>query len=454
MGGLLSNVKARLAVVERRPHPMHYANFSYATVPDAGSLPDPIEAPPGSWYIDLAGNVLWENSTGVWVSHPVPPAGSEWPGGGGGGGGGVPTTRRIDTALPLQGGGDLTVDRTITILNFTSVQRGVVPQSGGGTVNFLRADGSWVAPPAGDEVFIGPADPGGAYDLWFDSDANGGAGQLYARVGGAWVPASAGGVAVQPTRRIDTTLPLTGGGDLSADRTLAINTFTSTVKGAVPPPTTVTGKFLKDDGSWALPAGGVLPTDPGLQEVFVGPTDPGLVYELWYDTDSPPASSPGAGLPSGGSAGQVLTKQSVSSFDAVWANMPRGLMGSNVLTTNFLTTAPHTTLRDEGLTVTFDEVVGRKYEFTMVLNSYVPGGVNNVQYRLLRNGVSQHTYDVNAAALGTTGVLSVTLTHLVISAVGGTATWKVQFAALGSDLQASSYADANYIKSLHVKDIG
>jgi hypothetical protein len=44
----------------------------------------------------------------------------------------------------------------------------------GGTTLYLRADGTWALPPgsgvAGDEVFIGPADPGAAYELWFDTD--------------------------------------------------------------------------------------------------------------------------------------------------------------------------------------------------------------------------------------------------------------------------------------------
>jgi hypothetical protein len=32
---------------------------------------------------------------------------------------------------------------------FTSTTEGVVPLSGGGTTNFLRADGSWAAPSGG-----------------------------------------------------------------------------------------------------------------------------------------------------------------------------------------------------------------------------------------------------------------------------------------------------------------
>jgi hypothetical protein len=60
---------------------------------------------------------------------------------------GVPASRRIDTTAPLSGGGDLTVDRTLAVATFGAANSGVVPLSGGGTVNFLRADGSWASPP-------------------------------------------------------------------------------------------------------------------------------------------------------------------------------------------------------------------------------------------------------------------------------------------------------------------
>jgi len=177
----------------------------------------------------------------------------------GGGGTGVPSTRRIDTQAPLAGGGDLSVDRTLTVATFTAGARGVAPASGGGTVNYLRADGTWApVPTGGDEVFVGPADPGGAYELWFDTDANSGAGQLYVRVAGAWIPATVGGVS---------------------------------------------------------------PTDPGLQEVFVGPADPGTPYELWYDTD---AVAPTVGLiPAGGAAGTALVKTSAADFAVGWGTVPR-----------------------------------------------------------------------------------------------------------------------------------
>ncbi len=103
-----------------------------------------------------------------------------------GGGGVVPATRAINTTIPLSGGGNLTVDRTLSILTngitnallaqmagnslkgnptggvanaqdlttaqvtallniFTNVLQGLVPSSGGGTNNLLRSDATWAA---------------------------------------------------------------------------------------------------------------------------------------------------------------------------------------------------------------------------------------------------------------------------------------------------------------------
>jgi hypothetical protein len=67
----------------------------------------------------------------------------------------VPVTRLVSTTAPLTGGGDLSADRTLAVNQFGTAQPGVVPQSGGGTANFLRADGSWAAPPSGSGVTDG-----------------------------------------------------------------------------------------------------------------------------------------------------------------------------------------------------------------------------------------------------------------------------------------------------------
>lgn len=55
----------------------------------------------------------------------------------------------ISTTAPLAGGGDLSANRTLTVATFGAAASGVVPSSGGGTTNFLRADGTWAAPPSG-----------------------------------------------------------------------------------------------------------------------------------------------------------------------------------------------------------------------------------------------------------------------------------------------------------------
>jgi hypothetical protein len=64
------------------------------------------------------------------------------------------------------------------------------------------------------------------------------------------------GTKADKTTTIATTAPLTGGGDLSTNRTLDISAFTTAVKGAVPAPGTVTGGYLKDDGTWTVPPSG------------------------------------------------------------------------------------------------------------------------------------------------------------------------------------------------------
>jgi hypothetical protein len=62
------------------------------------------------------------------------------------------------------------------------------------------------------------------------------------------------------TRAINTTAPVTGGGDLSADRTIAISDCTATVRGAVPTPPNNTTTFLRGDCTFAGPA--IAPVTP------------------------------------------------------------------------------------------------------------------------------------------------------------------------------------------------
>lgn len=62
-----------------------------------------------------------------------------------------------------------------------------------------------------------------------------------------------GGAGVPSTRAINTTAPLSGGGDLSADRTISIAPYAGGAPGAVPTGAGSTTKYLREDGTWAVP---------------------------------------------------------------------------------------------------------------------------------------------------------------------------------------------------------
>jgi hypothetical protein len=192
-------------------------------------------------------------------------------------GGAVPTARAVNTTAPLAGGGALSADLTLTIAASTTAVVGATRLAT--TAEATAASLATVAvTPAGlaDRVLTtrtltgtAPITVDGvntAVDLSasrtiaiatattavvgasrFATTAEATA-QTLATVG--VTPAGLADRA-KTTTTISTTAPLTGGGDLSTNRTLDISNFTLTVKGAVPPPTTATGKFLRDDGTWA-----------------------------------------------------------------------------------------------------------------------------------------------------------------------------------------------------------
>jgi len=58
---------------------------------------------------------------------------------------------------------------------------------------------------------------------------------------------------VETSRMINTNAPLTGGGSLVSDRTLDINVFSSSVKGAVPASGGVGTNYLSADGTFKNP---------------------------------------------------------------------------------------------------------------------------------------------------------------------------------------------------------
>lgn len=115
-----------------------------------------------------------------------------------------------------------------TLPLFSSGDAGLAPASGGGTSNFLRADGTWAAPPGGGSVSWGGITGTLSAQTDLQSALDGKAPSSHTQ---AWstitsTPTTLGGYgitdAAPSSRQVASGTGLTGGGDLSADRTLAL----------------------------------------------------------------------------------------------------------------------------------------------------------------------------------------------------------------------------------------
>lgn len=122
-----------------------FASLFFPTVSFAQS-----SVPPGNGVV-LYANPTWTTSAASAGNGSVFLAGDgTWkvPAGGGGG----VTSITFGTGLS---GGTITTTGTVNCVTFSSSLVGCVPASGGGTVNFLRADGNWAAPAGGGNVTTG-----------------------------------------------------------------------------------------------------------------------------------------------------------------------------------------------------------------------------------------------------------------------------------------------------------
>jgi len=111
---------------------------------------------------------------------------------------------------------------------FSGTLKGLAPASGGGTTNFLRADGTWAAPPTSVNLGVGssPITSGASGNYLFDNGA-----LLGERT---------------PTQV-----------------TATLDTFTTALKGLTPASAGGTTNFLRADGSWAAPP----PAGSGVQQL-------------------------------------------------------------------------------------------------------------------------------------------------------------------------------------------
>jgi hypothetical protein len=142
---------------------------------------------------------------------------------------------------------DLTGTQTTAMLDtVTSALKGLAPASGGGTTNFLRADGTWAAPAGG----------GGVSDGDKGDIAVSASGATWAIDAGAVTLAKQADVATarlmgRATAGTGVQEALTG-----TQATAILDPFSSAFKGLVPASGGGTTTFLRADGTFAAPAGG------------------------------------------------------------------------------------------------------------------------------------------------------------------------------------------------------
>ncbi len=130
---------------------------------------------------------------------------------------------------------------------FTTSLKGLAPASGGGTSNFLRADGTWSAPPSGGGG-VGDGDKGDitvtAAGATWTIDADVVTNAKLANVATATLKGRVAAGTGDPE-------------DLSGSQATALlDVFTSSLKGLSPASGGGTANFLRADGAWAAPAGG------------------------------------------------------------------------------------------------------------------------------------------------------------------------------------------------------
>lgn len=143
----------------------------------------------------------------------------------------------------------LTPAQLTTLVNpFSSTLKGAAPASGGGTANFLRADGTWAAPAGSGTVTSISASTGIAVS---PSPITGAGSVALANVGNNTVLGNVSGGSAAP-------IPLN-----TAQHTTLVDVFTTSAKGAAPASGGGTVNFLRADGSWAVPASGPATTPGG-----------------------------------------------------------------------------------------------------------------------------------------------------------------------------------------------
>jgi hypothetical protein len=230
-------------------------------------------------------------------------------------------------------------------------------------------------------------------------------------------------VKADKTTTIATTAPLTGGGDLSANRTLGIDVFTATVKGAVPPPTTVSGKVLSDNGTWVVPSV-ASPSEVAISADDPIGTDPST--ELWYDTDAATA-----------------TLADEYRWYTAWGIVAKGTFkaGTTALT-------PNTNILPVN-TLNASTVVGRRYRVMFVVRATSSDSATFIRLELRINGTS--VSGAQPLQWSSNGAYDIINYNWLIDGSGTTRSFEVWLSSQG--VNSTVYHEAE-LSSFYIEDVG
>lgn len=162
---------------------------------------------------------------------------------------------------------------TAMIQNFSAALSGDVPASGGGAVNYLRADGTWATPPGNPPPVTSVFGRTGAVVAATNDYA-------FAQIAGQAT------LAQLPTQTNNTVLGNVSGSSTTpvaltqAQLTALVNQFTPALAGDVPASGGGTANFLRADGTWQAPPGGS--GGPPAPPATTPPGSP-VAGQLWWD---------------------------------------------------------------------------------------------------------------------------------------------------------------------------
>lgn len=166
--------------------------------------------------------------------------------------------------------------RTFSLQTFDGTHPGLVPSSGGGTTNFLRADGSWAVAGTGTVTGVtgtAPIASSGGTAPAISLNANGVANTHLAQMGAH-------------TYKGNNTASTANAADITSTQLTAdLNLFSSTLQGLVPASGGGTTNFLRADGSWAAAgAGTVTAVSVASANGFAGTSSGGTTPALTLST--------------------------------------------------------------------------------------------------------------------------------------------------------------------------